>query len=131
MSEIAVTKDFQQRMFERVRDQIGDLLTDEDLSRIVNESVRRAFFDSSVTIDRYGSQVRGEPPFIAMIRDLIDKQFRQHVKDWVKENDELLKQEVLSRLSHAFPSMLTGMIRSIVDGNTMNILNELRNKGLL
>ncbi len=30
-NEIATTKDFQERMFERIREQIGDLLTEEDL----------------------------------------------------------------------------------------------------
>lgn len=40
-TDIATTKTFQERMFEKIRDQMGDLMTDEDLKKLVDAAMQK------------------------------------------------------------------------------------------
>ena len=43
-TEVAQAKTLQERVGDRIRDQIGDLMTDADLKQLVDKALHEAFF---------------------------------------------------------------------------------------
>jgi hypothetical protein len=71
-------------MAERVRDSIGDLMTDEELAKLVDKAMHEAFFTPNVKLDRYGHQqgpVQAE--FVRMVAELVRGQVAAAVSEWV------------------------------------------------
>lgn len=105
MSEIATTKDFQQRMFEKIRDQIGDLLTEEDLQKIVNASIQKAFFEPRTVVDNNSYSYRTkevEPLFVELMRTELKPAIQRAADKWIKENPEVITNHLNDLLGKSF-----------------------------
>lgn len=131
MNEIATTKDFQQRMFEKIRDQMGDLLTDEDLKKIVGAAVQKAFFEPQITRDQWGHPRQDDPALIKMLRELLRDRVNAACKEWIEANSVEVADRVTEELKRAVPAAILSLIKSTVDGNMFALMNELRGKGVL
>jgi lantibiotic modifying enzyme len=92
-TEITTTKTFQERMFERVRDQMGDLLTDDDLKKIVNSAVQKAFFEERVVRSGY-SDVKEPAIFVKMMEHELRDRVSKATEQWLKDNPEIVTQTI-------------------------------------
>lgn len=85
MTTVQVSQTFEQKVRDRVREQIGELLSDEDLSKIVQAGLKDAFFEPRrVDGDRYGATK--EPLIHEIIRPLLEKRVREQVDAWFEAN---------------------------------------------
>lgn len=67
-NEIETSKDFQDRVFEKIRADIGNLMTDAELKSLLHAAMSRAFFEPIVVKDRYGYNNQENPPHFARSR---------------------------------------------------------------
>ncbi len=51
MNDIAEQKSFEQRMISRIREDIGKLMTDDELSKIVERATEEIFFKETIIED--------------------------------------------------------------------------------
>ena len=79
MSDIEKTKSFQERMKDRIKKDIGELMTDDELSAIVERAVNEIFFKPRIVKDGCHHQ-NGKDYFISkdktargVIKQVIDK----------------------------------------------------------
>lgn len=91
MNAIASPSDFQARMFERIKSQIGELMTDDELKKVVDAAMQKAFFEPSVKVINPGSyQERKElgPPHISLLlEELLKDQVKVLMQQWIAEHE--------------------------------------------
>jgi transcriptional regulator CtsR len=132
MTEVATTKDFQQRMFERIRDQIGDLLTEDDLRKIVSAAMDKALWEKQEHHDRYGSVTNTTDGILMTeFRALVRDRLSAGIRDYLRENDEKIMEVMRQEAAKVWPAMVAGMFKSIAEQTGYAFVQELRNQGVL
>lgn len=123
MTEIATTQTFQDRMFEKIRDSIGDLMTEEDLKKLVDAALHKAFFEERVTKGQYwNSPEERKPPvlierFVEFFQPMIDKAVAQYIED---HKDEF-KKIIQDNLDKGFAYCVTRSINSLMEQPLSNL----------
>lgn len=129
---VATTQAFQERMFERIRDQMGDLLTDEDLKRLVDSAMDRTFF--AVPMDKYG-RVAGAAPLVRMVDDMMKDRVQAAAAQWFKENEAKILPLIRDEIGKGMLACAAGFIERTIQQHMFNlgisIEDTLRNKGVL
>ena len=90
-SELQENKSFENRMKERIRDSIGELMTDDELSKIISRCVEDIFFKEREIKEGY--HTRTEPPFVhKIVEELLTRRVKEQVMIYFGENkDKLLE----------------------------------------
>lgn len=118
MTDIVNSSTFQQRMFERIRESMGDLLSDDDLKEILHRTVEETFFkDRVIPGAYYNSKPTIEPSeFKALVSEAVQPQVKEVVTQWVNEHqdeittiiDGVIKERILNTCIRAFDDRLAG-----------------------
>ncbi len=92
-NSIVSTKSFEEKMKDRIKDSIGDLITDEDLSVLLKRSLEEVFFTPKIIVKgSYGNPDKIEPPMLhTIIKELMTEQVRAKVVDYMKEHRQDIK----------------------------------------
>lgn len=97
MNEPAITESFEERMFEQIKSQMGDLLTQEELGKILETAIDKAFFQDRIVKSGYSTDVK-EPLFVEMIRKELKPLIAAAASKWLADNQEkvseILKQQI-------------------------------------
>ena len=87
MTDMATTKSFADRMKERIRESIGELITDDDLLKMVERGIDEVFFDERTVRDGY--RFRTVPPLIhSAVRESLDARMDVAVENWVRSHED-------------------------------------------
>lgn len=131
-TDVVENKSFQERMFDRIRDQMGDLMTQDELKKIVETAIDKAFFEPVITKDGYGHVRDTQPPFfVSLIKKEVQDQVTGCIKAWLKENPEKVDQVINDAIGKGMLGIITNYIENQARQPLYNFANELRNKGLL
>lgn len=111
MADLVVAGSFQDRIFTKIKDSIGDLMTDEDLKRLVEAAMQDAFFKDRITKGDYG-RVDSKPPLLVelvdkLVRDRVDKA----VGAWLDANSATVEKIIADR----FADGASGLIAKAFD----------------
>lgn len=85
---VAIPQTFEQKLKDRIRDSMGELMSDDDLKKIVEASVNDILFKVRTVRDdnRYGGGTKQAPPLIQeILTPLIEKTAHKVVTEWAKE----------------------------------------------
>lgn len=127
---IATTQDFQQRMFEKIRDQMGDFLTDDDLKKIIEAAVLKGFFEERRVERQYGGYDREEAVFVKLVREEVRAQAEKCIAAWLKENEA----KVAAAIQDAIAGGMTRLLLNFFDSRTSFALHQfaenLKSQGL-
>ena len=99
MTALIIPQTFEEKMKDRIRESIGELITDKELTELVHKSVDQVFFAPTEIGDAYH---RKEGPSLlnGLIKELLTPQVREAVDQYIKDHpDEVIKtvKEVLAR----------------------------------
>ncbi len=121
MSEaLELSKPLYERVYERIRDSIGDLMTDEDLKKLVDQAAQKAFFEPQPP-KTTGYGARPEPPFLVeKITELLETQVRKAADEWIKEHPEEINKIIDEQLGNGF----TKIIASYLDAKMYSALHD-------
>ena len=96
MTDIATHQTFEDRMMGRIRESIGELMSDEDLRKIVERGVEKALFDRrELPKQDYGGYRRvEEAPSIVetAAREYLDDKVTECVREWITDNPDRFEQ---------------------------------------
>ncbi len=92
-AELATPMSFQDRLKERLRDSIGELLSDDDLTALVERGIDEVFFQPRY-VRRPGSYSSQElPPLIhEVVKEVLSVQMREAVERWLLAHEDEVKQ---------------------------------------
>lgn len=128
---LAMTKTFQEKMYEKIKEQIGELLSEEDLKKLVDAAVYKAFFEPHTIRDGYGSHVRTEePPIIFQIKELLRDQVRTAVDQWLKANPDAVTKAIDTTIAKGFHALVEQHVESKIQNALWNFGEQLKTSGL-
>jgi len=107
-TELDVMKDFKTKLSDKIRADIGSLLPEEAISKMIEQCIQQEFFDPIVTGNYYNKE---EKPswFVSEVKKAIKPLLEQSVQTYVdthkdkikKAVDDLVKQENLTFIASA------------------------------
>jgi len=133
MSEVAKPQSFQERMSERIKDSIADLMTDEELKPLVEKAVQQAFFEPQKSQRGYHTYM--EPSwFEETVKGLLQDSVTAEVqKQIVAKSDEItamiekvIKEGVGAAMLQSISSMFSNDFYNFAN-NIQNQIDQMRN----
>lgn len=126
-TDIAKPQDFQTRMFERIKAQMGELMTDEELKKIVEAAVQQAFFSPSRVIENPGHYtertISGPPHIVTLVKGLIEQQVKDCIQVWLAEHSV----EVTEMLQNTLDGGIVKAVAGAFDRMTNDKFSVLQN----
>ena len=130
-TQIATSQTFQERMFERIKDQMGDLLTEEDLKKMVDAAIQKAFFDPIVVRKQYGVEEVRPSAFVQMIEQVMKEQVNKEIKAWVDDHPEEIAKVLNEAMEKGMFKMALSYFEQKVDWPMREMMTKLQQKGVL
>lgn len=131
MSDIATTQAFQERMFAKIRDQMGDLMTDDDLRKLVDAAMQKAFFEPRTESNGHYGTKQVPPLFVVLITDLMREEVAKAVTQWVRDHPKDVSASITAAIEKGVAGMVMASFESRVFGPLQTFDSALRAKGLL
>lgn len=127
MNDIAVNKTFQEKLEERIRTDIGELMPDEALAEIVTRAIEKSFFEERTVEDgTYTYQKRKQVPWVVqVVRELLEARVEAAVKTWVSDNPDAIKKVVQERLDEGIASAFVKSINNLMQAPVMELQNSM------
>jgi len=127
------------RLADRIKNDTGNIISDEDLYDLVKQAVQKAFFEPTKTSDRWDAKL--EPSLaLATAQDLLKETITKHIQSiidkWIAENsDEFMKmmteaflsapQKIIEGIVHNF---LADLVKYRMEQENMKLQWEAKNK---
>lgn len=131
-TNIATTKTFEQKMSDRIKDGIGDLITDEELKKILDRSMEEIFFTLRPNPRKTYSNNEPEKlqPFLYdLIKELMLPQLNILLKEYLAANQEevmkALKEVVTAGAGQAMINALNSQFQTQFHMFQSNIQNQI------
>ena len=101
-ASLATASTFQERMFERVRESLSELLTPEEAKALVEKAIEQSLFKAKLVPARtYHEKDRYEPSrFEELVKEAVEPVIKSEVEKWLTEHHEEVKasiQEIVER----------------------------------
>ncbi len=113
-----VTKSFDERIMDMMRENVGSLFTPEDLKKIVERGIEKLFFESRLVSSSYGRN-DFKP---SLSEELVEKHIKEQVKiaiaDWIQNNPE----KILPIIETTISIGITKHIVNAVENAFQNVL---------
>ena len=135
MNAVVPQKSLQERVGDRIKEQIGDLLTDEDMKKLVETALHDAFFKERVIRDPsgYSSRDRIEPPaIVAQVKDLLKDRVDVAIKAWLDEHKDEFGKHIDEAVGQGFATLMLSWLDGRTSVAMMKFGEQLRqqmNKG--
>lgn len=102
MSDLTTATTFQERMFERVRELLSELLTEEEAKALVERAIQESLFKhETVRVGGFSGYDKVQPSrFEELVKEAVEPVIREAVTTWLAEHSEEVKvsiQEVTER----------------------------------
>src|SRR3990167_6699944 len=112
-TQIDLTSNFQQKMFERIRDSIGELMSEDDLKKMVAVATEKAFFEPRTRKDNYGRVEQYKDSIIVEeLRKLLSQHVETAVRQWIEEHPEAVNKAVGESISKGMYGMIISYMES-------------------
>lgn len=127
-NEVQSAVDFQERLFKKIRTDIGELMTDEELKKLVATAVDRTFFTPEKRLNPNGSSYRNDqyieyPPMIQQIvKELLEPGVKAAIREWLDAHSA----EVKAQVDAALADGMTGAVSRAINGMLSNAFYTLQ-----
>lgn len=85
-TEVAKTATFEERIYAKIRADIGSLMTDEDLKKLVDTTMQRVFFTKRERARHggWGEQYFDPPLIEEMVKELLEPTLQKAMVEWLE-----------------------------------------------
>lgn len=127
MPEITKSETFEEKMKQRIKDSIGDLLTDEDLSKLVTKGLEDVFF-KAVTVSEGWNSTKTTPPYMhSIVKELLEPTVRKVADVWISEHKEEVLKVVDTVISEGMAKALLRAIDTKFQNDLFNLQIGIQN----
>lgn len=124
--QVSSTLTFEQKIHNRIRDSIGDLMSEEDLKKLVHGTFDTVFFKPRANPKYTGHYNSYEKPTIEplsteIIRTLLQPVFEEQVKLWLAQNKEQVLEVIGKKLEQDAGQLLLAAIANSFQVPLMNL----------
>ena len=134
-TELAPQEAFQDKLCQRLRADIGDLLPDEALKKLVDETIQRTFFTKAK-----GEYGRTEDSwFEKEVKSLMKPLLEAQIQDYMKASQQKIIKQCVETMTEQAPLIIGGWFAAVLNNNSYNIqetvsnviLQSLKRKGVI
>lgn len=125
MSNLTVQENFQERMFNRVRESLAELLTEEEAKTLVERAISDGLFKPRQEKDgsHWNAKTKEVPSeFVILVTDQVKPIVEQQIKQWLSDNSD----QVLSIIQEVIEKGIAGVILKVIKEETEKPLWNLR-----
>ena len=123
---IVVQKTFEERMKERIKDSIGELMSDEELKKLVHKSLDQVFFQSTQVKD--GWHTKEVPPLLnGIIKELLTPQVREAVIEYIDKHPDEIQKAVKDALSVGMGNALLNAFNNQFQNQLIQLQSRIEN----
>ena len=128
----AVPLTFEQKMKDRIRESIGELMSDDDLQKILDRSIEELLFKHREVKD--GWQTKFKPPLMhELVLDHLQPKVTTAIREWIEENPDKV-QEALDKaleegIGEAFIKAFTAIFARAQMNFKEDIIREIAKRG--
>jgi hypothetical protein len=128
--EVVKTKSFEERMIDRIKENIGELMTEEELKKIVEKSMQKIFFSPKEIRD--GRTINYEQPFlIPVVKELLEEQVKLYIISYFADNSEkfipLVDEIIKGGMETVVKNIIQGIFQDTMQTLEWNIKSALTN----
>jgi len=130
LNAVVQSQDFQQRLFDKIRADIGSLMTDEELKKLVETAMDRMFFTPKEVKNDWGRIERTEAPqLVQIVKELIAPRLQDAPKQWLDEHPDEVKKALDSALMGGLASATLRALDSMLSSQfaQFNLHHSLQN----
>lgn len=131
MNELTTTADFQTRMFERIREQMGDLLSEEDLRKLVEKAVEKAFFEERIERQTYGRDIVHPAAFLELVKVEAKPMVQAAVDKWMRDNADEMGERIDQIIRDGIAGVIADHINIAFSMPLHALRSELQSKKIL
>lgn len=110
MNNIVIQQAFEEQIKNRLREDIGKFMPDEQLSKLVSEAINKIFFTK--TVDNYG---RSTPSWFEQeVNSLFSAKIKEEITRFMENNQEEVARQISEGISSTVPAILGAMISTLI-----------------
>lgn len=122
--EIEISKSFEEKMKDRVREGVGDLITDEDLRPLIIAGIQEVFTKREyVKSTGYGNTGTYKDSVIETVvkeNSALREIVTEEVKNWLSENQEIVKNTLDTYIKDNVVNTFNAVLNDMVQGTFLN-----------
>jgi len=131
--EVMIKQTFEEKMKERIRESIGELITDEELSKLVHKSVDQVFFaPTKIKRGSFGDYEEGPSLLNGLIKELLTPQVNKSIQQYINEHPaeviKVVKEVVSVGMGNALLNAVNYQFQNDLINLQSNIQNTLANR---
>lgn len=122
---------FEDKLKARIKDQIGELMSDEDLKKLVHGSMNTIFF-AKRTNPKYSAYGYGqsEPPELEpllheIVKEVLKPSVTAAVNAWVKEHPEDVAKAVTDVMTQGVGAALVSAVSTMFHGDLLSLQSNI------
>ena len=129
-NEIQTNETFEEKLKTRIRESIGDLLSDDDLKKIIDRGLEEVFFTEKViNSGHYSNNKQITPPLIhQMIKELLQPNVDEIIKQYIYEHESEINEIIHNTVQEGIGTCLVKAINSMFQNQMFTLESNIRNQ---
>lgn len=125
--------ELEDKIIQKVKESIGEFITDDELKELVKEGIQKAFFEQRKVQERtWNSDEKIIPSlFVEIIQNLLKEDVTEKIKEWLKEHPEEVNKTIQETLEKGIYEMMINHFRSQTSWPIQQLADNLKSKGLI
>jgi hypothetical protein len=131
MTELTKADTFQQRMFERIRESMGELLSEDDLKELLERTIEKSFFEERIvpSSSHYYDRDKKKPSlFQELVTEQVQPMMEKAITAWLQDNSEQVTTTIDAVLKDGLLGALSKAIEYKMQTPILSLRQEISNK---
>lgn len=126
-NEVVTSQSLQERVGQRIREQIGDLLTEDDIKRLVEAAMQDAFFKRRTKKDVHNYTTEDkEPVIVELVRQLLQPAVDKAAKEWFEAHADEVHKHIDDALAGGILSFVQRWVESRMEAPMREFANAIK-----
>jgi len=126
MSVLTPSQTFEEKMMERMKASMGDLMPDDVLKKLMEKAIDKAFNSPTELKDEYGRAIKSSESWLqTFLRVELESRMQVLAKEWITENKEQVLKLVSDKLDLDVATMFASGFTQLFQSSLFNIRNEI------
>jgi hypothetical protein len=131
MSAVIESQSFEERVYEKIRTDIGSLMTDDELKKLVEKSIDRMFFtEREIPGSRWDNATKKPPLIFEAVQAAVGAKINELVRQYVLDHADLYAKAIEEALGKGFfniaRSYFEASVNSAMQPSLWNIQESLK-----
>lgn len=118
---------FKQKITDRLREDIGNLMPDEMLQKLVDKATQEMFFTKQITKKDYGREEVQPSWFETKVKALLELSISKIVDKYLEDNASKLTSQISETLTKEAPHIMASMFISVITRKDYELMSTIGN----